>query len=582
MKTRRRFLALMIVVLAAMLLGCLLVQLWSRHAPEGDSLQADRRATSEEALTALDPEPSRKERESLALGKIAVAGTPNSFRVKVVEQVGLPVEGARVAVLSGPAHLHAHSGLTDSEGFLSFTLPVSFPCEFQVSSRGYVATRLALDSPPQDTVVVTLFNSASIIGHVLGLPVGEASSDVRVLLYPTSLARMPFDELDRLGRGLATGAFSAPVSPDGRFVVEDVNPQHTYGAIAAGSSLASMEARTGIAPGEVNLELVVAPVYGVSVVLEGDDAETTRRISLLGLPLQSPLNAKPADAFRVLLPSFVPVLGRWQDRPDYNSLSRSTCIYIAKRETEVLATFTYKLEMPGFSPIREAVEIRRVNGLIPEHKIILRSSEKDLSACRVTLELAAIVGSGDIQYLGGPGYLEFRRIEPSGWPADAALIMPIKSGLLSPFECHIPFGGYDIRYRNSNTGADAPSKSQPAFRLAAYSESSNAHLDLTSMGAVLLRLRDANGNQMSGMLSLELTRKAEGSNEVVDMNVLMLPDAPYRIAPVHSGQLTIKVRSHASRGRVNQLLELNVLEGQLTEVDVILQQTEHPVWGKTR
>jgi len=102
------------------------------------------------------------------------------------------------------------------------------------------------------------------------------------------------------------------------------------------------------------------------------------------------------------------------------------------------------------------------------------------------------------------------------------------------------------------------------------------------MGAVLLRLRDANGNQMSGMLSLELTRKAEGSNEVVDMNFLMLPDAPYRIAPVHSGQLTIKVRSHASRGRVNQLLELNVLEGQLTEVDVILQQTEHPVWGKTR
>lgn len=443
---------------------------------------------------------------------IATLRAAHPVEIVVEDDASNPLAGARIESLSDAGTEPVQ--WSDAQGRCALASLDRRELHITATLPEYAARELHFPYGAPERVRIVLKGQTVLRGRVLRESGNAVGTKVRVLVLPSNAVQSLEFAAARLVAGIDSG-FSTTTDEEGRFEIRGLTRDATYQLVAGGAGFIMDEPLSGLRPGEKPVEARVTPGYacalrwvdehGVPLARGGVSARggashppnSTSHLASNALPsaILAGLAPELADRRSGIPQLFVdpsgparigPVQLHW-DVPGYRPLDSEA--YLESISTGGnLVTLRFEQEASAFGVVR--VHVR--GAAVPVDANLLRSREvfegHTVSCARLLLE-------------------------SQGGEAHEYSLFPDGAGTWT--NTHVPHGTYKARIGAWNSPFLYPSAARPPLSVQVTAEPLDVHLDLSTTGAIELRLQSKDGSSFVGHVLLSLTRVDTNTSQMV-------------------------------------------------------------------
>lgn len=214
---------------------------------------------------------SQSTRESLE------GSTPLGVVGDVRSEDGNPIQGATVICYSESDEMIVCEVRTNPEGIFETRIPWGRVSRVEASAAGYTPDSRILAVSSQDGVHLVLESEVVVRGRVMLVDGNPPRSSVEVVAWRAS-SPDPTRRDIQAGRSATVSTARVTTSDDGRFVLRGLRRGSRYHVSAGGNGYADHLDHDGVEGGDfvalpdaTDIEIVVAPLYGISIQLTGPE-----------------------------------------------------------------------------------------------------------------------------------------------------------------------------------------------------------------------------------------------------------------------------------------------------------------------
>lgn len=539
-----------------------------------------------EAPREFEPRPveSRAIETPAVSSRAAAQSLDLPFRVTVLDEFGLPIQGARIECVDGDEQPGVPLGATGADGVLEAGAPEN---EFALvtTASGYATetTTHHRAATSAESITIVLREGAAISGVVRFADGTPSGAGVRVLACREGACPSAYE----LSQGLASLAAGSIVETDaaGRFQVDGLFAGERYEMFAGGAGLALLR---GESSASANSTSVVAIAGGdeVAMVVGYLYGKAARLVEESGEPLRITPRAKPMAlqwAFELEMVSdssasrFVhfnePTLALAgidiaAVHPRLPRPKHVSSRFIVSEIDAESHSGARTLDPFGYEDMDWKFEAPRVRDRVTWSEVVMTPSD----AIRVgTLRVDVDCGS-DVDSIVKYNHALLGDIVLTPEGNARPLVIEFAPGEVSPVIDGIPAGYYHARFHGDGFAAVDPSEDQPAIPVEILEgETATLRFDLTDLGSIALHVAEVDGSPFERRLSIGL--------EAVDGRTTghgrshwygTLRRAPYRIPLLEPGAYRVWVTTGRHGESRPESIPVTVYHGETTEVTIEL------------